>query len=75
MDGYTGYQARRSTQEKFKMTDINFAILNSHVIVEHLKFIKSTNFYGVKAEKMEIDVFSIYLLFIYTNKMTMKRQY
>ena len=57
------------------MTDINFAILNSHVIVEHLKFIKSTNFYGVKAEKMEIDVFSIYLLFIYTNKMTMKRQY
>ena len=35
-------------QLKLKLTHINFAILNSHVIVIYLRFIKSIYFYGVK---------------------------
>ena len=30
---YSGYQARRSTQEQLKMTHIIFAILNGHITV------------------------------------------
>ena len=41
MGVYTGYQARRSTQGQLKITHINFAILNSHVTVVHLRFNQS----------------------------------
>ena len=36
-----------------KMTHIHFSILNSHVTVIHLRFIKSTNFYVVKNRKIK----------------------
>ena len=51
---YTGYQARRFTQGLVKMTNINFAILISHVIVTYLRLIKNTYL-----KKMKRDVLFI----------------
>ena len=46
MWGVPGYQARIGlytyTQGQFKLTHINFAILNSYVKVIYLRFIKNT---------------------------------
>ena len=46
-------------QRQLKMTHINFAILNSHVTVISLTFIKNTYFYPVKKKKLKIAVFHI----------------
>ena len=35
------------------MTYMDFAILNSHVIVIYLRFVKGNNFYVVKQEKLK----------------------
>ena len=45
---YTVSKARRSIQGQLEMTYIIFGILNSHVTVAHLRFIKSTHFHAVK---------------------------
>ena len=45
---YTVSKARRSIQGQLEMTHIIFGILNSHVTVAHLRFIKSTHFHAVK---------------------------
>ena len=46
-----GYEARRSLPRQLKMTHVKFAILNSHVTVTYLRFIKNTYFYAVKEKK------------------------
>ena len=45
---YTVSKARRSIQGQLEMTHIIFGIMNSHVTVAHLRFIKSTHFHAVK---------------------------
>ena len=47
---------QESLQSELNVTHINFAILNSHVTVTYLRFIKSTNFYVVK-QKFKIPAF------------------
>ena len=46
-----GYEARRPMPRQLKITDVKFAILNSHVTVTYLRFIKNTYFYAVKQKK------------------------
>ena len=58
---HTGYK-QGSLQRRLKMTHKDFAILNSHVTVMYLTFIKSTNFFVVKQKNLKQLYFS--LLFI-----------
>ena len=46
-----GYEARRPMPRQLKITHVKFAILNSHVTVTYLRFIKNTFFYAVKQKK------------------------
>ena len=46
-----GYEARRPMPRQLKITHVKFAILNSHVTVTYLRFIKNTYFYAVKQKK------------------------
>ena len=43
------------------MSHIDFAILNSHVTVTYLRFIKNTYFYAVKHKIKNSCIFSYYL--------------
>ena len=54
---------------QLKLTYINFAILNSHVIVLYLRFIKNTYFYVVK----QINWRELYWLFSSKKTVTKKR--
>ena len=46
---WIGYQYQaRFRQGQLKLTHINFTILNSHVTVIYLRFIKNTYFYVVE---------------------------
>ena len=53
------------------MTHTNFTILNSHVTVIYLRFIKSTNFYAVKQKHVKWLYF--FLLFILSSEKTVSK--
>ena len=38
---------------KLKMTHVDFSILNNHVTVAYLRFMKSTNFYVIKKKNFK----------------------
>ena len=55
------------------MTHIDFVILNSHLIVIYLRFIKSTNFYVIKQKNLKQLYFSllftlVYKMYIFSSK-------
>ena len=52
---YTGYKQEGLSRD-LELTHINFALLNSHVTVIYLRFIKTTNCYVVK-QKSKMAVF------------------
>ena len=61
-------------QRQLKMTHINFAILNNHVTVMSLTFIKNTYFYTVKKKKLKIAVFHIiYTRWLFSSNRTVSK--
>ena len=47
------------------MTHIDFVILNGHLIVIYLRFIKSTNFYVIKQKNLKQLYFSLLFILVY----------
>ena len=64
---YTGYrqEGRLKMTRESKMTHKDFAILNSHVTVIYLRFIKSINFYEVKQKNLNWLCFSLLFILVY----------
>ena len=50
---YTKIMRKKLITEGVKMTHIGFVIINSHVTVIYLRFIKNTYFYAVKQQNLE----------------------
>ena len=65
-----GYQARKVPLKlgQLKLTKINFTILNSHVTVIYLRFIKNTYFYVIKQKNTKY----LYWLFSSRKAVTIK---
>ena len=61
---HAGYQ-QESLQRELDMTYIDFTILNSHVTIIYLRFIKSINFYVVRQKNLEQLYFSLLSILAY----------
>ena len=66
-------QGKVFTHWKLKLTHINFAILNSCVIIKHLRFIKNNYFYVVKQKNWKKLYWLLFKEENLYNKMTFVR--
>ena len=74
---YTVCQARIFTQAQWKITHINFVILNSNVIVIYLRFVKSTYFHAGKQESWKqlhsLLFIPVYKMRLFSSKKTVSK--